>query len=146
MLALADLAGSCGLRTTQAEVLLQRPSSPAASSKQGPVGIFVLAAVGFFVFTLLQLKNAETNLVSCIYFYEVPECSGCFANYLRLREIFSYLIKGNDNKAAGGSLGPEQHERGWGSPGSQPFTPCQGAAGAGLLATGLWGPGPGHRH
>lgn len=67
------------------------------------MGIFVVAALGFFfffAFALLQLQNAETNLASCIYFYKVPECPGCFANYLQLREIFSRLIKGNNKKAA----------------------------------------------
>lgn len=101
----ADLAGSCGFGTSGAEVLLlELPSSlPAASSKAGSAGLFVVAAVGlwvFFALALLQLKNAETNLDSCIYFYEVSECPGCFANYLQLREIFSQLIKGNNKKAA----------------------------------------------
>lgn len=84
------------------------PPPPAASGKSGSVGIFVIAALGgfFFAFALMQLKNAETNLASHIYFHKVPECPGCFANYLQIREIFCHVIKGNKEKAACGS--PDQ--------------------------------------
>lgn len=94
----AGLAGGCGFGTSF-------PPPPAASSKPGSVGIFVIAALGgvFLAFALMQLKNAETNLASHIYFHKVPECPGCFANYLQLREIFSHVIKGNKEKAARGS-------------------------------------------
>lgn len=83
------------------------PPPPAASGKPGSVGIFVIAALGvvFFAFALMQLKNAETNLASHIYFHKVPECPGCFANYLQIREIFSHVIEGNKEKAACGSPG-----------------------------------------
>lgn len=99
VLALADMAGRCGLGTTQ-DLGLAAASllPPSVSGKQGLVGIFVVA-VFVSAFALLQLKNAETNLASCIYFYEVPVCPDCFANYLQLRGIFSCLIKGNNNKA-----------------------------------------------
>lgn len=103
MLSPVDLAGSCGFGSAWAEDLLQLPSplpQPQANRAQWEYLLLLLLVFFFFAFALLQLQNAETNLASCIYFYKVPECPGCFANYLQLREIFSRLIKGNNKKAA----------------------------------------------
>jgi len=100
VLAPADLAGSCEFRTARAEVLLQLPSAQPQANQAQREYLLLLLLGFFFAFALLQLKNAETSLASRIYFYEVPECPGCFANYLQLREIFSRLIKGNNKKTA----------------------------------------------
>lgn len=133
----AVLAGSSGFGAAGAELLLDFPSPPAASSKPGSVGIFVIAALGgfFFAFALMQLKNAETNLASHIYFHKVPECPGCFANYLQIREIFSHVIKGNKEKAACGSPDQASVSRA-GAHWTQPLSP-------GLQGLDQWPPVPG---